>query len=790
VTYLWRLELPRVALDADAFLPTRLAPERLDMPKESTRTLLGIAGPATIVLALAAVPCPAQQLTPQQTQFFENEIRPVLAGSCFRCHGPEKQRSQLRLDSRASILAGGESGPAAVPGKPDDSLLIKAINYRDLEMPPGKRLGKKEVAALTAWVKMGVPWPGAAAVEVQTPRPQGVKVTDEDRKFWAFQPITRPMPPPVPGRLSDNAIDAFIFHKLAEKGLRLSPPASRRELIRRAYFDLIGLPPTPEEVDAFVADPSPGAYETLIDRLLAMPQYGERWGRHWLDVVRFAQTSGYERDSEKPESWRYRDYVIKAFNEDRPYDRFVREQLAGDELTPVSDDALTATAFYHLGVWDDEPDDKRQAEFDELDDMLATTSNAFLGLTLGCARCHDHKFDPIGQEDYYSMLAFLRNIKLYTNNKKEADTTMFRKLAGGGRTLAVHEFGPVPKPTPMLIRGSAATAGKEVTPRFLPVLCKSDQAAIARAATPSAKSTGRRRVLADWIASRENPLTARVIVNRLWHYHFGRGLVATPSDFGHTGVAPTHPELLDWLASEMMDGGWKLKRIHKIIMLSQTYRQSSRMNDPKAAALDPGNALLWRQNLRRLEAEAIRDTLLAVSEQLNLKMGGRGVFPKLSQEVLSTQSRPGLGWDNSSPEEQARRSVYVFVKRTLSVPLLETFDMASADTSTAARTTTTIAPQALLLLNSSFMDEQAAALSARLLKENGHDPQANVRRLFRLAFGRPPTSGEMSVALGYLDRMRARPSAGPSPDREAAYRHALTMLSKVVLNLNEMVYVD
>jgi mono/diheme cytochrome c family protein len=738
-------------------------------------------------------PVAAQQGTPNQAQFFENQIRPILANNCFRCHGPEKHRSNLRLDSRAAVLAGGDSGPAVVPGKPDDSPMIKAVNYRDLEMPPGKRLSKKEVAALTEWVKIGAPWPASGVTEVQPPGPQGLKIAAADRQYWAFQPVARPTPPAAVRGDCENPIDAFVARKLEEKGLHFAPPTSRRELIRRAYFDLIGLPPTPEQVDAFVADPSPRAYEQLIDRLLAMPQYGERWARHWLDVVRFAQTTGYERDSEKPLAWRYRDYVIAALNEDKPYDRFIEEQLAGDELAPVTDASITATAFYRLGVWDDEPDDKRQAVFDELDDMLSTTGTAFLGLTLGCARCHDHKFDPISQEDYYSMLAFLRNVKPYSDPSKSRENTAQVKLVAGGRTLAVVESGPVPGPTQMLIRGSAAAPGREVLPRFLPALCKSDAAAVPHlpGAAPTAKTTGRRAVLAKWVASRDNPLTARVIVNRLWQHHFGRGIVATPSDFGHTGLPPTHPELLDWLASEFSDGGWKLKRVHKLIMLSRTYQQSSRVSDERAVAVDPGNTLLWRQNLRRLEAEAIRDSILAISGQLNLKMGGRGIFPALSKEVLSTQSRPGLGWDTSSKEEQARRSVYIFVKRTLGVPLLETFDVASADSPTAARTTTTIAPQALLLLNSSFVEEQADALAARLLQEEGAQPAAYVERLFRLALGRPPTSAETAIALGYLQRLRSDGTgSGSAVDDHTRYRRALAMVAKVVFNLNEIIYVD
>jgi hypothetical protein len=719
---------------------------------------------------------------PEQIQFFETQVRPLLANNCFKCHGEKKQRGGLRLDSRAAILKGGMSGAAVIPGRPGDSRLIHAVNYQgDLEMPPTKKLRKNEIAALTEWVKMGLPWPGGGGAPIVAAPSQSLQVTDQDRQYWAFRPVQRPQLPPV--KLAMNPIDAFIVHKLGARGLSLSSPASRRELIRRVYFDLLGLPPTPTEVEAFLRDNRPDAYELLIDNLLARPQYGERWGRHWLDVVRFAQTNGYERDDEKPHSWRYRDYVIKALNEDKPFNRFIVEQLAGDELDTVTDDSLTATAFYRLGVWDDEPDDKRQAEFDNLDDMLSVTATAFLGITLGCARCHDHKFDPIPQEDYYSMLAFLRNIKPHRvpGKDKDAEANLFAKLKSGGVTLAVRET-LEPIRTHVLIRGSAASPGKEVSPRFVQVLCPSSTAA--EPALPKlpaqTRSTGRRRALAEWIANPANPLTARVIANRLWHYHFGRGIVATPSDFGRTGTAPTHPELLDWLASELVAGEWRLKRMHKLILLSQTYQQSSRAQNQKSAGIDPGNTLLWRQNLRRLEAEAIRDNILVISGRLNLKMGGRGIFPTLSKEVLSTQSRPGLGWNTSPKEEQTRRSVYIFVKRTLGVPLLETFDLASPDTPTAARTTTTIAPQALILLNSTFMEEQADACAGRLMKEAGDEPPANIERLFRLALSRGPTPHEMQVALDYLHRLQTSQS----------HRRALAMLCKVVLNLNEMVYID
>jgi hypothetical protein len=734
---------------------------------------------------LSFTPAEAQEPTPKQIQFFESQVRPVLADNCFRCHGRDKQKGHLRLDSFAAITKGGTTGPAVVPGKPAESLLVRAINYQDLEMPPSKKLAKKDIDTLTTWIKMGAPWPGGQAAAVKTGPAEAFHVTDADRKYWAFQPVRRPKVPTVGYQVSP--IDAFLLEKLRGRNLAFSALAGRREMIRRAYFDLIGLPPPPDEVDRFVADAAPDSYEKLIDRLLVMPQYGERWGRHWLDVVRFAQTSGYERDDEKLFAWRYRDYVIKSLNDDKPYDQFVREQLAGDELDHVTDDARIATGFFRLGVWDDEPDDARQAEFDDLDDMLSTTASAFLGITLGCARCHDHKFDPIGQQDYYGMLAFLRNIQPHTKPGKGDDKTIFTKLSTGENALVVHERGPAPPKTHILIRGSAATPGAEVEPRFVQVLCPPGEAARPRipAAAKDAATSGRRRVLADWIARPDNPLTARVLVNRLWQHHFGRDIVASPNDFGKTGTPPTHPELLDWLAAELVDGGWKIKRIHKLILLSNAYRQSSRIQNDAAVAVDPDNSLLWRQNLRRLEAEALRDTMLAISGQLNLKMGGRGFFPALSKEVLSTQSVPGRGWDQSSKEEQRRRSVYIFVKRTLGVPLLETFDVASPDTSTAARNTTTIAPQALMLLNSAFIEEQAAACADRLMKEvTGSAPEAQVTRLFRLALARPPSADEMKIALNYLGRVR------PADNSPAGQRRALARLCKVVMNLNEVVYVD
>jgi hypothetical protein len=825
----------------------------------------------------AASPAP---MSPHQVEFFETKVRPILASTCQKCHGGENHKGGLRLDSRESLLKGGESGVAVVPGNPDASPMIDAVNYRGLEMPPTGKLNPRQIADLATWVKMGAPWPKESPSSAASRR-NDFTITDEDRRYWAFQSVGHPALPQV-GR-SDwvaNPIDAFVLARLAEKGLAPNPPADPRTLVRRVFFDLIGLPPRPEEVDAFVADHSPKAYERLVDDLLSRKQYGERWGRHWLDVTRFAQTNGYERDGEKAEAWRYRDYVIAAFNEDKPYDRFVIEQLAGDELPDASNDSIIATGFYRLGIWDDEPDSQKAAAWDEIDEMVRTTGSAFLGLTLGCARCHNHMFDPISQEDYYQFAAFFRNVEplgvpasathLATNEEgiytpltspreyapwqaHKADLTrqqhetkkklkalrksvaarlkptrkagpppsnaeIDRNLTAAERAekdrlttestrwqnelrkvpfpraLSVRECGWPLKETRVLIRGNVATPGRKVEPRLLTVLGGKKIEAIPVSYQTGSSHGGKvrpwlaelgvkptlglRRQLAEWVADKQNPLTARVMMNRLWQDHFGRGIVRSSDNFGRAGVPPTHPELLAWLARDFMDGGWRLKRMHKRIVMSNTYRMSSAEENPRGQAIDADNDLFWRQNLRRLDAEAIRDSMLAVSGQLNLEMGGRGFFPKLSAEVLETESRPGFGWGDSSPAEQSRRSVYIYLKRTLMVPFLEAFDYTNTAESLGTRPVTTVAPQALLLLNSEFANEHAVAHAERVRREAGTDRSQQIDRLFRLAFGRAPKVHETSLATRLLDRP-VRKGADPLPS-----------LCLVVLNLNEFIYVD
>jgi hypothetical protein len=793
----------------------------------------------------------AADLTPDQQKFFEAEVRPLLAEKCQKCHGSEEQNGSLRLDALKPMLAGGDSGPAVVPGHPEKSLLVKAVSYNDtnVQMPPDGKLPDDKVAILSRWIQMGAPWPQTADEGPLAPRKE-FKITQEDRKHWSFQPLRKPLLPQV--QATDrivNPIDAFVLARLEAKELTLNAPADRRELIRRAYFDLLGLPPSPEEVDAFVADDSLGAYENLIDRLLDSPQYGERWARHWLDLVRFAQTHGYEFDDEKAEAWRYRDYVIRSLNEDKPYDRFVQEQIAGDELPDATPDSIIATGFCRLGVWDKEPDDKQAALVDEYDDMVRTSAETFLGLTVGCARCHDHKFDPISQEDYYKFVACFRGVLSLGNNPHEPkhwavdpnrsytplagadDYANWREVKqeiellrnGGGspgqaldrinrltesfkksttQVLSARESPHNRPPTHVLIRGNPHAPAAEVSPGVPTVL----EPITARAdfSPPQyeswndyrrelaewgvAPTSGRRLALARWITNGQHPLTARVIVNRLWQHHFGRGIVPTPSDFGRTGQPPSNLELLDYLASEFVAGGWRFKAFHKQIMLSSTYRQSSRIDSEQAVSIDPDNALCWRQNARRLDAEAMRDSILAVSGRLNPKMGGRGIFPTLPPEVLATQSKPGNGWDKSSPKEQSRRSIYIFAKRTLRVPLMEALDQASSESSAPTRPTTTIAPQALMLLNSTFIDEQSAAFAERLQREGGEDASRQIERGYRLALGRKPSEDELAAIRQFVDRQREAWTNKKS--KNSADQRALAAACKLILNLNEFAYVD
>lgn len=773
---------------------------------------------------------------------YGREIQPILAKRCYSCHGPGEDEAGLRLNDRGSALSELDSGErAVVPGRPEESELLRRIRATDEaeRMPPeGKPLTADEIALIDRWISQGAAW----------------------EKHWAFQPPETPELPTVKQETwVTNPVDAFILARLEEAGLSPASPVQKTVLMRRAYFDLTGLPPTPEEVETFLADESPDAYEKVIDRLLQSQRYGERWGRHWLDLVRYADTNSFERDGDKPNAWRYRDYVIDSFNEDKPYDRFLIEQLAGDELPDKTSETIIATGFYRLGLWDDEPSDPLLARYDELDDILTVTSQVMLGLTVNCSRCHDHKIDPILQTDYYRFLSFFEGVpsygirsdqlsfnqtdisppelaarhaeldrkkkdlraqmqpieqrgivkmsaedqrksegrgraklleeKLrkylededwqeYSRLKTELDTLNQVKLPPRQSALSVTRCNPRPPQNHVFERGNPHVQGEAVQPGFPSILGSPDP--VIPQPAEDAKTAGRRIVLAKWIASPQNILTSRVMVNRIWQHHFGRGIVRSTNNFGLLGVAPTHPKLLDWLAMEFVRRGWRLKEMHRLIMLSSTYRMSSQGNS-EALAKDPENNLFWRFDMRRLSAEEIRDAILATNGRLNLKMHGHGIYPEISAEVLAGQSQPGKGWGKSSPEEQARRSVYIHVKRSLITPMLASFDFPDTDSSCEARFSTTQPTQALGMLNGEFIHQQAQQFAIRLQRECGDDSRAQVKRAINLALSRPAEEQDIERGMNLIDSLKQR---GLTAEK------ALETFCLYVLNLNEFVYVD
>ncbi len=711
----------------------------------------------------------------EQISFFEKDVQPILKARCLKCHGDgPKIKGGLRVDSRAAILRGGELGPAVSLGEPAASLMLQAIRYDELEMPPAGKLPAREIAVLNRWVEQGLPWTSekSRVALVAAPDRRPIATTQAKAKAknsWSYRPVSRPPVPAVRNQgWCRTPVDAFVLARLESEGLTPARPADRVALIRRLRFDLTGLPPTPEEVDDFVADRAADAYERLVDRLLESPQHGEAWGRHWLDLVRYGETNGYERDSAKPLAWRFRDYVIDALNHDKPYDRFVREQIAGDEIAPGAAEPLIATGFYRLGIWDDEPADRALAHYDGLDNVLSTAGQVFLGVSINCARCHDHKVDPISQREYYQLLAFFADVtdQDAKNLKKAVDRTG-RRID----VMCVSERGRAD--THVLLRGNPNLRGDAVEPGVPAVLADRSPA--------FAPGSGKRRALADWLTDPRNPRTARACVNRLWQYHFGRGIVPTSNDFGGLGEPPSHPELLDWLAAEFMDGGWSIKRIHRLIVLSSTYRMSSH-GSTKGLAVDPSNRWMWRFPMRRLSAEEIRDAILSVSGTLNLKAGGPSIFPPIPRAVLAGQSVPGQGWKTSPPAEASRRSVYVHIKRSLLVPILAVHDAADTDTSCPVRYTTTVPTQALGFLNGEFSNEQAAHLALRVRREAPASLESQVRRAIRLTTAREPTSDEVRSDVDFIRKLMT--------DARLEPQTALQQYCLMLLNANEFVYLD
>ena len=788
----------------------------------------------------------------------------LLEQHCVPCHGGEKTKAGFDLTTHAALLRGGESGAAVVLGRPELSLFQRMITHEEEPGMPHKKdkLPEAEIAIIAAWIRDGAIYTrelrqaeivaGGAA-----PTRAAFALTEADRAHWAFQPVVRPKLPVVKqAAWPKSPLDTFILAGLEAKGSSPAVPANREVLIRRVTLDLVGLPPTLAEIDAFVRDASPRAYETLVDRLLASPHYGERWGRHWLDLARFAESDGFEHDAARPNAWRYRDYVVRAFNADKPYDRFIREQLAGDELFPGDPDAQIATAFTLLGPDMVDSADQVQRRRNTLNDMTDTTALALLGLTVGCARCHDHKFEPIAQRDYYRLQAFFTAAKFrhdlpvptaaeshahemamaaYGEQTKAVQTQIFaleepprktlleRKLAKlSPEAQAAHrvakeqrtteqenqvletahlvavtakeigaamkkpdrdrhavllaELKPFPKPRPLpatlalqngapakthvLHRGDYNQPGDEVRAGFPQVL-----SGVGAGASEPAENV--RAPLAHWVASEAHPLTARVMVNRIWQHHFGRGLVGTPSDFGTHGQKPTHPALLDWLAAEFTARGWSVKAMHRLMLLSATYQQASTVAAAEMVH-DPENRLYGRMNRLRIEGEVIRDSLLAISGELNLKVGGPGVFPPIPKELFEGAK----GWIASTdPRDHTRRSLYIFARRNLRFPFLEVFDAPDNNLSCSARERSTTAPQSLTLLNAEEV-LAAAARTAERLTEAADSPEARVTLASRLIIGRPPTAVERQLSVEFLAR---------SP---------LSELCRGLFNLNAFVYVD
>ena len=698
-----------------------------------------------------------------------------------------------------------------------------------------------------------------------------------DRNHWAFQPLSRPELPPVK-RASwvRTPIDQFVLARLESRGWSPAIPADTPSLLRRIYLDLIGLPPTLQEQRSFLANPSPESVDKVIASLLNRPGYGERWGRHWLDLVRFAETNGYERDGTKPSAWRYRDYVIRAFNEDKPFDRFVMEQLAGDELADTDRETMIATTFYRLGPWDDEPADPQQDRFDQLDDMVRTTSQVFLGLTMGCARCHNHKFEAISMHDYYRMVAIFNTLKRPQSGRTELDVpvgtrqeretlqwrnqiiqkielqkqqliqnrlttwmkqqpdpsdpnlltalrtqtgkrtaeqkrlvTKYAQSALSGKdkkrlsewdsaiealrkatedlplAYVMQELSPTPPKTHLLMRGRASTPGPVVQAGF-PAVLVSRQPTLT---VDTDRTSQQRKTLADWIASSSNPLTARVMVNRVWQYHFGDGLVRTPSDFGRAGQPPTHPHLLNWLAHWFVhDANWSLKKLHTLIMASNTYRMSKTGN-PEYRVDDVENRLLWRFPYRRLDAETLRDSMLAISGKLNRKMYGPSMYPFIPKDAMSGHSDPDKIWKAFDEKEASRRTIYSFVKRSLIVPLLEVLDFCDTTQSTEQRLVTSVTPQALILFNGNFVNRQAGHLSDRLIDQAGDNAPNQIHLAYQLALCRKPTSSETSVLTDFLQR-ETESLLQESLDIKQAKRQSLQQMCRVIFNLNEFAYPD
>ncbi|HEV8293105.1 MAG TPA: PSD1 and planctomycete cytochrome C domain-containing protein, partial [Tepidisphaeraceae bacterium] len=836
---------------------------------------------------------PASALAAGATVDFARDVQPIFKSACYQCHGPQKQKGKLRLDAKTLALHGGKSGKAIVPGHGDQSELLRRITSKDEDerMPQDREpLTGEQIAVIRAWIEQGANWPDEASAA-------DAKI----EKHWALVPPKRVDPPSVANRdWVRNDVDRFILARLEKEHITASPEATKVQLLRRVSLDLIGLPPTPAELESFINDPSPDAFEKQVERLLASPHYGERWARHWLDLARYAESEGFKADETRPNAWRYRDYVINAFNSDKPYDRFIKEQIAGDELWPNDPEARVATGFNRHYPDESNARNLLQRRQEILNDITDTTAAVFLGMTFACARCHNHKYDEISQADYYRLQAFFANVRAddripvlppqklkeyqaklavweektksireemdkleepkrkallkdyFDKYPREVQVALTKKpqertplewhfyhkamlymdpashqfladadnaakaLKGDAKKrydelkVELDQFkdlypGELPvgtglvdvgrecPPTYILRKGVYDAPTQEVQPAF--------PSALAGDARPSIKplenSSGRRTALAEWLSSPSNPQTARVMVNRIWHYHFGKGIVGTPSDFGVQGDRPTHPELLDYLATEFVRNGWSNKAMHRLIVNSATYRQSAGY-DPIAAKIDPEDRLLWRYPRHRLEGEVIRDSALAVAGLLNTKMGGPSIFP----EVPTGMESRG-GWHvNGDAGERNRRSVYVFVRRNTRYPMFEAFDMPDTHESCGRRYNTITPIQALSLLNDKQTMDWAKAFAGKVMAEAGNDEQKQIEMAYQLALDRKPTQSEAQAVMDFFARhepiieerlAKKQPVAVPAKMPEGmnkAHGAAVVDFCHMLINANEFVYTN
>lgn len=733
------------------------------------------------ILAAAAIVCFSVMPADSADDGFQKTVAPILKRHCWACHGERKEEGELRLDTLGRDFSNGQ-----LAGRWRDV----ADRIRLGEMPPEDqpKLSADESKTIVDWI--------ARQLE-SVPSAKG---------HWAFLPVPVSVTPPTVSNDEGwvrNEVDRFVLAKLQEAGLKPSEDADRVTLLRRVTFDLIGLPPTPNEVKEFVADESPQAWERVIDRLLASPHYGERWGRHWLDLAQYADSSGFHNDLDRPHAWKYRDYVIRSFNEDKPYARFVAEQLAGDEVDGANDESFIATGFCRNGPSNDDnmgktPEAIAQYRADQLDNVISTTGTVFLGLTIGCARCHNHKTEPLTSRDYYSLLAIFNGTQKHglvpgtedaKGKKVEVDPAI--------QIQALVERSSKVPATFVMRRGVASNKGEQVEPAVPAVLVTEPL----KFPQPDAadKSSLRRRTLAEWITSPDNPLAWRVLANRVWQHHFGKGIVATPSNFGVSGAAPTHPELLDWLARQLIESGGRLKPLHKVILMSATYRQASGVESPESRdesnrslpdsrrstlgsglKVDPSNQLLWRMNLRRLEAETLRDAILATSGKLNLTPGGPGIKPRVRAELLTASQRnkwPVVAKEN---EQHWRRSIYIYSKRQLLMPMMELFDAPTTTDSCSVRLVSVVPTQALLLMNDEFVEDQAGYLAAQAVTEAGDDLPNIVARMFERTVSRVPNSDRLREAIDFVT----------SREAESSRLAALTDLAHVLFNSSEFLYVE